>query len=576
MMAAIGDSRPALATSQIDLEILRTRIIACTEELAASLASAAPISEMSQASQFVVAIADTDGNVAAIDDAQQLGSIERTVGHVIEYFKFDLGDGDVVLTNDPYIGGTRVQEVTLVAPLIIGGELVLYLAVGVHLRDMGGQLGGNLYPDATEILAEGVLVTPMKVQRMGRPVRDVLGVFLLNGRRPDETRSSLRTAIATLELGQQRLGDLVSSYGHNAVVEALQYSQDYTERLARRVFTTWTPGSHDGGRCLSLSGTSDTPINVRLTATVEDGTVTLDFSDSDDQRPMFVNCPVGVTASRSYSVILTMLAGGVPPNSGLSRVVHVRTRPGSVVHPVFPAPCGWGNIHCGNEIADAVAEALSHASEQALGSLSVPRPLILCRQKDNRSDQTDLGVWGIGGASASAQGSGWGPPRLSARAQLQSIEQWETETGLGLQVQCQEFAQDSGGAGEHVGAPGVDTVIALAGDRLYTLWTDASSPVRGVAGGLPGGGMEIAFHTTDGWIPAPPSASESTISADFLRLRLAGGGGYGSPRDRAPASIEDDLADGLISETSAREIYQLALNHPDGVGAPMEGSDHND
>ena len=570
--------RSVAADSSVDLEISRTTLIATTQELAAALANAAPTLEISQERAFAVAIADVKGGIVAIDNPQQLGSIAQTVAHVAGYFEFDLTEGDIILTNDPYTGGTKVQDLTLLAPFIVNGELVLHLAVRVRIRDIGGQLGGNLYPAATEILAEGVPFTPVKIQRAGRPVRDMLAAFLLNGRRPEETRRILDTARAALALGQRRLAQTVAGQGLALTRAALKYAQDYSERLARQAISEWKPGSYEDTRLLELDTAAGGPVAIRLTATVDQDALILDFGASDDQRPVFINSSAGSTTSCAISAVLTILGDSVPANSGLLRAVQVRTRPGTVTHPISPAPVGWGDAHCGNEIIDIVAATLQSAAGLSLPALTVPRSLVLARSANDRSDQLDLGRWSVGGSSALTQVDGWGRPNLSSRAELPSIEQWEADNDL--MIDSFEVIQDSGGAGQWSGSPGFETVIALRPDRLYTLWTvKANSAVNGIAGGTAGGCGEVDFHTADGWQPAPQVANEQPVAADRLRLRCAGGGGSGDPRARERSVVINDLADGLISAATARDVYRLDVDEINeaqrrlGIGKAGIGND---
>jgi N-methylhydantoinase B len=548
--------RPAEA-SVVDLEILRTTLIATTQEVAAALGNAAPTVELSQMRTFTVAIADAKGSIVAIEDPQQLGSMAQTVAHAARYFEFDLADGDVILTNDPYTGGTKVQDLTLLAPLIADGELLLYVTVRVRVRDMGGQLGGNLYPAATELLAEGVPVTPVKIQRLGQPVRDILSMLLLNGRRPAETRRILDAARAALTLGRRRLAEIADSHGVAVTRASLEYSQTYSERLARQFIGKWQSGSYEAARLLELEPSAGGSVTIRLTANVSEGGLILDFSASDGQRPVFINSTSGTTASCAIGALLTILGEGIPANAGLLRAAEIRTRPGTVTHASWPAPVGWGDAHCGNEITEIVAVTLQRAAGVSLPALTVPRPLVLSRKVNDRSDQLDLGRWGIGGASALAQIDGWGRPQLSSRAQLPSIEQWETESHY--LVESLEFARDGGGAGQWRGSPGVEASIALRPDQLYTLWTDTSKvAVDGLSGGRAGPAGEVAFHLVEGWQPGAPRAIEQPIAAARLKLRLAGGGGCGDPRQRERAAVIDDLADGLISAAAARDVYGLA------------------
>ncbi|MGW6457447.1 hydantoinase B/oxoprolinase family protein [Streptomyces sp. NPDC055078] len=556
-------SKQSKQNEQIELEILRTTLGACPDELGAVVANTAPTAQISQDREFAVAITDAKGAIVATDDPLQVASMAQTVAHVADYFEFDLGEGDVILTNDPYSGGTRLQDVTLVAPLMADDELLLFLAVRVRVGDVGGQVGGSLTPDATEILAEGHPYPPVKVHRRGRPVRDMLYAFLLNGRRAQETRRTLDAAMAALTLGDRRLGELVGRHGADTVRRALAYAQDYSEQLARTALRAWDRGTYHGERMLEFDDHTGDPATIRLTATVDEDGLSLDFTGSDDQLPLFVNSSAGTTASRAVGAVLAMLGETIPANSGLLRAVRTTTRPGTVVHPVEPAPVGWGGVHCGNEITEVVAATLRPAGGRPVPALTVPRPLLLSRPADDRSDQLDLARWAVGGAGAVSGRDGWGPPQLSTRAQLQSIEQWETSHAA--RVECLELVEDSGGAGQWRGAPGVEAILAPAPGRRYTVWTSTvGNPVPGLAGGGPGRAGEVAFHSEAGWRPAPSSATEAEITAGRLRLRLAGGGGYGDPALRERAAVLDDLADGLISEATARDIYGLRVDKPNG------------
>ncbi|MGW4202698.1 hydantoinase B/oxoprolinase family protein [Streptomyces sp. NPDC004726] len=555
-MPTITEGKQTARTSAVDLEILRTSLIAQTDELATVLANAAPISEISQVRDFCVAIADAAGRIVAVDNPLQLGSMAQTVAAIVDYFEFDLKDGDIVVTNDPHRGGTRVQDLTLLSPLVVESEMLLHLVVRVPIRDLGGQVGGNLYPRATEILAEGVPITPIKIQRMGRQTRDVLTTFLLNGRRPDETRRVVDAASATLSLGRRRLAELVGARGSEAVRAGLAHARTYTEQLVRATIADWRDGTYTAARALEDDPSGGGPLTVRVSATVERDTLVLDFTDTDDQRPSFVNSSSGTTADCALRAVLAALGDRVPANSGLLEAVEVRTRPGSATHAVDPAPVGLGVHHCGSEVTEAVAAALRNAAPKPLPALTAPRPLVLSRPATDRSDQTDLVRWGVGGGSATSGHDGWGGPALASRAELPSAEQWEIETGT--RIERLEYAADTAGAGQWAGAPGVEAVIGLSPGHEYTLWTPTAGRVvdglDGAVAGEPGG---VAFHTPRGWQPAPTVAVEEPLAADRLRLRLPGGGGYGSPGARDRAAVLSDLADGLITPGTARNVYGI-------------------
>ncbi|WP_031466310.1 hydantoinase B/oxoprolinase family protein [Sciscionella sediminilitoris] len=557
-----GHASDADRRDTIALEILRTRLMACAEELAAVLARSAPTVEVSQAREFTVAICDASGQVVALDNALELASIQATVSHAIGYFEFDISEGDVVLTNDPFTGGTRVQDITLVAPHIVDSEVLGLIAVRTRIRDIGGQIGGNINPEATELLAEGVPVTPVKIQRLGRPVRDVVAAFLLNGRRPGETHRTVTAAMAVLEMGIGRCAELVAGHGVELVRRSFRYAQDYSEQIARTLIRGWRAGRYAGQHELDLAD-GDSPVVIRLDAEITDSAVILDFSASDAQSGQFINSPASVTASCAMQAILVSLGGTLPPNGGLLRVVEVRTRPGTIVDPVRPAAVGWGAHHPGSEVTDVVTATLRSALPHPAPALSVPRPAVFYRPSGDRSVQIDLGRWAIGGASATTETDGWGRPALAARGELPSIEQWESEQHPG--IERFEYAEDSAGSGAHAGAPAVEATFALPAGLLFTLWSRSMhTPTAGTDGGTPGNPGSVEFETPDGWQQAPLVAAEAPIPATRLRIRLSGGGGQGDPRAREHSAVLADVDDGLISSTTATEVYRLEGRASDG------------
>lgn len=555
---------PAASMSVVDLEILRTSLVAYVEELATVLANAAPIAEISQTRAFSVAIADVHGGIVAIDNPLDLGSVAQAVGSLLDYFEFDLKDGDVVVTNDPYAGGNNVHELTLLAPLSVDGEMLLHVVVRVPVRDLGGYVSGGLFPTATELTAEGVPVTPIKIQRLGRPVRDILGTLLLNSRRGEETALVLDAARAVLSLGRQRLAELASARGSAAVRAGLEQAQAYSEQRGRAAFASWNAAPAEGSGTLPNEPSGSGPVTVLVRVSVDDGGLVLDFSDSDDQRGSFVNCSEGTTASCALRAVLAQVGGGIPANSGLLRAIRIVTRPGTVTHASAPAAVGWGSVHCGSEVTDAVARALRSVAAHPLPGLTAPRPMLMTRRADERRDHVDLAHWAIGGASATAELDGWGVPALSTRAALPSVEEWEPERGM--QVDRLELIPDSAGAGQRVGAPGLEVEIMTFADRIYTLWSQhLVSGVEGFSGGAAGQPGELAFIADGAWQEAPGVAAEEAVDARRIRMRLSGGGGYGDPRLRDQADVRADLEDGLISAATARDVYGLDVDESTGA-----------
>ena len=540
----------------IELEILRNKLQALTAELGTALANASPTPQVNLGRDYAVAIVDTAGRIVAIDNPLHLGSFAHMAPAMLEYFKFDMKDGDIVVSNDPYRGGMQVQDFTLAMPFVVNNTIVLYLVARAHMPDIGGLVSGNYCPTATEIWVEGVLISPVKIQRYGRPVRDILTTLLLNSRRPEETRRNLDVVIAALDLGRERLETIIDAHGTEGVRAALAYAQDYAERHARAAIKRWRKGEYEGTRTLDHDCAGGEPVSVRVKVTVADEEVVLDFSASDDQRPSFINSSLGNTASFALLPVFAALGDYIPYNSGVLRAVHIESRPGAITHAQRPAPVSWSQTHCGAEIIESVAGALRAAVPDPLGAFTVPNCLVLGRPSADRSTQRDFSAWGIGGCSGAPGADGWARPQTQSRSVLPSVEQWEVETQM--PVQRLEFIEDSGGAGEWRGAPAVEAVISLLPDYVYTACVQGHENVApGVMGGWPGSASQVEFISSDGVASTSSVLVETPISAQRLSLRFGGGGGYGDPLKRGRARVRDDVLDGYISSTAAREIYGL-------------------
>ena len=372
------------ASRDIELEILRHKFVAVVREMGITLGNAAQSTAINEGRDFAVALADRQGGIVAIDNALHLGSLTVTVEEVLQYFKFDMKDGDLILISDPYRGGTHVQDVTLLMPYVIKNVIVMYFVARGHIPDIGGQHAGSYFPNATELWAEGVPFTPIKLHRLGRPSRDVITTVLLNSRKPDEFSRDLDALIATLELGRRRVTELVNVYGIDITRDAMTHTQNYTERRARAEIATWADGEYSGESVLDHDAAGSERITIRVAASVEGDQLRLDYSSSDEQRPSFINSPWGNTRGCAVLPVLALLGDDVPVNGGVLRAVTVTCEPGRITNPVFPAPVGWGTVHCGSEIAEAAAEALRDAAGTDTGGLLTPSVLLLGRPGEDR------------------------------------------------------------------------------------------------------------------------------------------------------------------------------------------------
>lgn len=556
-------------TRGVDLEILRHKLQAVTVEMAATLSSGALAPTINEERDFAVAIVDPIGQVVAVDNPMRLGALELSARSITRYFKFDMQDGDVAMLSDPHRGTRSVHDWTVLMPLIIDSTTVLHLVAVGHVRDAGGMLAGSYYPPAADVWGEGVPISPVKVRKFGRPVRDIVRTVLLNSRLEDEVARDLETLIACLHVGRRRVSELAQGYGLDTLRAAAAYSLDYTERRVRAVIADWPDGSARGETLLTHNGAGPTEAWVRAVCTIDGDGLTIDLSSSDPQQPGFVNSAAGNATGLALVPLLCALSQDISVNSGLTRAVNVVLAPGTLVSADPPAAVGWSPYHCGAEIVEAVGDAFAGVRSRGSVNAGSSRPLVLVAPLEGVMHRVDPGQFAAGRSCAVDGTDGWGSAASLARAALPSVEAWNSTNDL--HIRSLEMVQDSAGAGEWRGAPAVEVVLDIPQGRAVTMFAPrtATGDKRGRRGSVRFvGGLEDS---------SPEVVIDEPMKHRSIRLVSAGGPGYGDPRRRDPRAVRDDVLNGLVSAQVAKHIYgfQPAEPLPTGSSAGTPSSRRN-
>jgi N-methylhydantoinase B len=508
-----------------------------------------------------VAITNRSGAVVSTDNPLQLGALSSTAHAIVKHFRFDMKQGDVIVTNAAEFGGTRAVDLALISPFFVAHSNVAYFLVRARMPDFGGMIPGGFNPDARELFAEGVPIPPLKLYREGRAVRDIISTVLLNSRQPEEVRRALDAMMASMSLGARRTAELAGTYGMEMLRTAFDYSQLYVERRVRAEISKWSDGTYRGEASLDHDGRGGDPVRVRVVATIKSDTLELDFGESDAQVPSFVNSTLSNTIGCAAIALLARLGDDVPANEGLLRAVSVKCEQGKVANATAPSPVGWSTVHCGSEITQATARALREAGPTDQGDLTAPSLMISGRPRTDRRSRLVFDSWTTGGASACRGLDGWGRPAVSSRSILPSVEEWEASKGV--RIRSLEFARDSCGSGQWRGAPALEAVIELPKDYLYTICRQgADFGATGADGGDAGAPTQLSQENLPdcAFADAPRVAIETPLQGDILRFRGRGGAGYGSARDRAPEAILADIMDGLITAEAAESIYGFVVS----------------
>ncbi len=310
--------------------------------------------------QIAFALADRDGRVAAADNPLRLAALQHTGDHIRAAFDGELDGDDVVMTNDPFSGGTRIQDVTLLRPLERAGQRIGYVLATTPLPDLGGMALGGTYPYALEIWAEGVRVTPVRLFRKGALQNDALTMLTLNSRLAKMVELDVLALAESLDEAADHARSHSSLDGETLPSAVDAAGEAFGARLAElpeRELRARGPTIH---QCLDPE-----PLFVEVAAKVREGRIKLDFAGTSPASRGFVNA----TLSATWCGVAAALAGVVPrvhANAGLLSRVELAVPEGGLLDAKLPRSVG-GSIH---SVVDAVARAVSGA--MAAGGLESP------------------------------------------------------------------------------------------------------------------------------------------------------------------------------------------------------------
>jgi N-methylhydantoinase B len=306
-----------------------------------------------------VFIATPEGVIAAINNELHLGSATEMVASLLGSQGIALEEGDTVVSNDPYLGSSHVQDFYLLSPVYFKGAPVFYLGARTHVPDVGGDVLGGFNSRAEEIWAEGVRISPVKICRDGRVDTGIFNMILLNTRTADAVRQRLESLMAALEAGKKEvLESARDSKGMAALQsEALQTIAE-TENRVRQIVNSWQGGEYPGESSMDDESTKIGGTKIETKLGVKGSELTIDLSMNPAQLKRPFNSSRGNTLSFALLPCLPLFTQDAAINGGIWRAIIVKTKKGTLVDPVLPAPTSFSPFHVGIEISGAVRAAL--------------------------------------------------------------------------------------------------------------------------------------------------------------------------------------------------------------------------
>ncbi len=553
----------------ITLEVVTEGLISVVREMRATVFRTARSVAIYEARDFSCGLFDAAGQVVA--QSEDIGSHVVPLPWSVEAALADMGDdlkpGDVILMNDPYRGGTHLNDVTIIYPVFVDGKLVFFPAVREHWADVGGAVPGSMSGTATEIYQEGLRIPPVKIVEQGRINQPLMEVLLSNMRVREERLGDFNSGLTACRTAERRLGELIERYGVELMLDCVRLNLDRSEARMRANIEALPDGQYYYEDYLETFGPNGfEPLLLPLSLTIKGDSLVADFTGVSPQVPVPVNSTLAVTAASVLITLKSVLDPDHALNHGSFRPVEVIAPEGTIVNVSHPAPAGsHGEIR--KRVIATMLGALARAcSELVSGDIHRTsfHNLIGGIDPDTGREYVHY-EWACGGNGGFLEADG--PSAMAAidwgdLTTAQSTEVLETQ--YPLHVEFSQLGTDSGGAGRHRGGLGMRRALRLTrGTAKYSLLADgAIMPPFGILGGESGAPVDSYVVKADGTehrFDSPGKVGGYPLEAgDTVVLQSAGGGGYGDPLERDPEAVARDVADGVVSLESAGDLYGAA------------------
>jgi N-methylhydantoinase B len=509
------------------LEVFKNKLVSVAEEMGLVLQRTAFSPNIKERKDLSCAVFTREGDLVAQADhiPVHLGSMGSAVREAIGRVRME--EGDMVVLNSPFMGGTHLPDITLVAPVFYKGELIFYVACRAHHADVGGMSSGSM-PLSREIFQEGLVIPPVKLVEGGKIREDILSFILSNVRTPEERMGDLKAQMMANSVGIKRILEITEELGPRDMLRLSAELLDYSERLMRRAIDRIPDGLYTFEDFMEDDGFGREDIAIRVEVRIEGDGAVVDLTRSDPQTQGTVNAVRSVTLASVYYVFRCLLPEDAPTNDGCFRPIRVITKRGTVVDAEFPSPVAGGNVETSQRIVDVVLGALSKALPHLIPAASQGTMNNLAiGGKDPETGRVFTYYETIGGGMGAWRGGDGESAVHSHMTNTMNTPVEALEHAYPLLVREYSVRRGSGGRGRWRGGDGIVREIEVLCPAEVTVLSERRRRrPYGLFGGEPGKeGRNIVIR----------NGKEETVGGKFttrlmpgdrVRIETPGGGGY--------------------------------------------------
>lgn len=537
----------------VTLEVLWTRIISVVDEAAKAIVRTSFSTLSNEANDFACVLTDARGGALA----QNSGSIPSFIGTLpatVRHFLRGLGPegiqpGDVLITNDAWMGTGHMSDVSLVKPIFHRDRLVAFSATTAHMPDIGGRVRAI---EAREIFEEGLHIPLAKLVHAGRTDDTLVQLIRANVRTPDQTLGDIWAQASANALMERRVRQLLDDYGLEDLDDVSAELFGRAERAMRAAIRAVPDGTY---RYAFRTDGVDVPFDFRVALTVAGDEVVADYTGTSPQQPRAINCVLAYTYAMTAYALRCALLPAVPNNEGMYRPVRVTAPEGCLLNPRFPAAV-VSRAMTGHYVPLLVLGALHRVIPERVMA-GVGSPLWAVTQSGVRDDHrpyTNV-LFFNGGMGATARKDG--EHVLSWPSNISCTPVEVAERNSPFLVRYKRMRPGSGGAGRLRGGLGQDVLLESRSARPIVVSFMAERTrfaAPGFAGGGPGGLGDVRLNGRR----IDHRKQHVLARGDRVLVSTPGGGGYGPLARRQPALAARDRVRGYVPARPSRRRSQAS------------------
>lgn len=489
-----------------------------------------------------------------------LGTMDVCIDAALRtYGEQGLKEGDVILMNYGYDTGTHANDVGMVIPGFIDGELAAFAVLKAHMMDVAGK-NAIVPTDSTDIWQEGTIYPTVRLYVGGERNDDIYRTVMINSRMPQALEGDLNAMIAAGKTGLTALNRLVSRYGADTFNNAVQMICNHGEQTVRDVLRSLPDGRWTAKGSIDDNGINDELIEYELEVEIDGDEICIDLSNAPPQTGGPVNNARGSMVSTIRAAIMGFTGITEAVNEGHFRPIVVKTTPGTIFDAKPPAPIGVYAFHL-SYFVDVIYEALAEPCPERVPAGGCDLGGTLSFGLNERDE-----FWGgsfnlCGGQGAALHYGDGGSPLIHIFASGSRLTSWEVwEERFPMQVEWSELDMNTGGVGEYQGGLGsTHRLTALENMNFTAMFDRTKMPVHGLNGGGDGGCNTVRIYRPDNSTQDYSKATFEVPKGSVLEIKMSGGGGYGAPNERDRQAVLDDIREEYISEEFAKEVYPQAF-----------------